>query len=205
MMSTVTRRLLVVGLLALLIAGAIGAAALATDNDHGLTVEVAEDPSRFVFAGNHLIEEGELAGFPDYGDYFVTQGYIYPEGTLGVDDAGVTCEFDADGIPTSCEPLYEPIGEWTCYGVHIGEGAATTEGAWVVTTQIFDITSHDYRTGTVVTEGFESPEVGKTVARAITGGTGQYSVVHGEQLQTYLGLDPEQLNVRMTNTFSLHG
>jgi len=203
-MSKLTRRLLFVGVLAVLIAGALGAAAMATGNDHGLTVEVAEDSSRFVPNGDHVIAEGDLAGLPAYGDFFVTQGYIYPEGTLGENDPGVSCEFDAAGVPTSCTPLYEPIGEWTCYGVHIGEGAATTEGAIVVTTQIYDFYDHN-RHGTIVTDGFEGAEIGGTVARAITGGTGDFAVVHGEQHQTFLGLHPDQFNVRLSSTFDLHG
>lgn len=203
-MSRMAKRLLIVGVLAVLIAGALGAAALATGDHHGFTVEVAEDSSRFVPNGDHLIEEGELAGLPDYGDFFVTQGWLYPDGTLGENDPGVKCEFDADGIPTTCEPLYEPIGEWTCYGVHIGEGAATTEGFIVATTQIYDFYDDD-RHGTIVTDGFEGVEIGGTVARAITGGTGNFAVVHGEQVQTYLGLHSEQFNVRLSSTFELHG
>lgn len=138
---------------------------------------------------------GDLDGFPDYGDGFITQGWIYPEGTLqGPDDPGVDCEFDENGFPTSCVPLYELIGTWTCYGTHVGEGAATTEGYMVVTTQIFDFS--DDGSKTVVTEGFERVNPGDVTERAVVGGTGRWSRARGTHSQESLGLHPEQFNVR---------
>lgn len=103
-----------------------------------LEVDVAEDPSRFVANGDHTLEEPQdVAGLPAYGDYCVTEGCIYPSGTLGRDDPGVECALDG-GMPTECTPLYDPIGQWTCYGVFVGDGAATSDGAWVITTQVFE-------------------------------------------------------------------
>jgi len=40
--------------------------------------DIAEDGTRFVFAEDPVFEDG----MPDYGNSFVTRGYIYPEGTL---------------------------------------------------------------------------------------------------------------------------
>ena len=53
---------------------------------------------------------------------------------------------------------------------------------------------------TIVTDGFESPEVGEVVTRAITGGTGRYMRARGEHRQEFLGLHPELFNVRSRNT-----
>lgn len=196
-----SRKVMLVAVLALAIVGVLSAAAMA-GNGKNLAVDVAEDPSRYVFTGTSLIEDGPLAGFPDNGDFFVTQGFIYPAGTLDADDPGVDCEVDEEGVATSCEPLYEPIGEWTCYGVHVGEGAATTEGAWVATTQIFELYD-DHGSQTIITEGFESPEVGETVRRAVTGGTGRYSTARGEQHQLFLGIHPDFFNVRTSNVLAV--
>ncbi len=166
-----------------------------------IEVDVAEDPSRFIFDGDHVLGSsyGDLEGFPAYGDGFITQGWIYPEGTLtGPDDSGLaSCEYDEDGIPISCEPKYEPIGVWTCYGEHVGEGAATTEGYMVITTQIFDFTEDG--TQTIVTSGFERLNPGDVTERAVTGGTGRWALARGEQRQTSYGLHPEFFNVRSTS------
>lgn len=186
-----TRNKLLMGVLAvvLLAIGAIAVGGLGNDPVDASawkqqTVDVAEDPSRFVFDGDHLIDEGDLAGLPAYGDGFVTQGWIYPAGTLSEDDPGVECEFNEEGLPTSCVPLYEPIGVWTCYGYHVGEGAATLAGYAVVTTQIFDFGEGD-GSQSIVTAGMESIGLGEVTYRSITGGTGTYSKARGQQTQTF--------------------
>lgn len=199
-MSVLAKRTITVAVLVMMLMAAVAVTALAGDRRSAITVDVAEDPSQFVFNGDHVLEEPpELAGFPAYGDFFVTQGFIYPEGTLDESDPGVTCDVDEEGAPTDCEPAYEPIGEWTCYGVHIGEGAATQEGAWVVTTQVFEL-EREGSTRTIVTDGFEGPEVGVPVIRAITGGTDRFARARGEHEQVSLGLHPELFNVRSQNT-----
>lgn len=188
---------------ALVVGGAATAQARGNAFVSSLAVDVTEDPSQFVITGTNVFPEGhELAGAPAYGESFVTQGYIYPAGTLVENDPGVTCQVDAEGFFISCDPLYEPIGEWTSYGVHIGNGAATTEEYWMVTTQIFDFFS-DGQSHTIVTDGFESPVIGGTVVRAITGGTGEFSGARGEQEVVGFGLHPELINMRSTNVFNL--
>ncbi len=195
------RRTTVILVVALLASAAIVTAAWANNNRwRDFEVEVAENPAAFVFAGDHVIPDGPLAGFPAYGDSFVTQGWIYPAGTLG-DGDGIVCDTADDGSLVSCEPEYpdQVIGEWTCYGVHIGEGAATETGAWVITTQNFNFGS-PYGEETIVTDGFESPE-DVEVDRAITGGTGSYRMARGEQTQVFLGLGEAYFNVLTYNEF----
>ena len=148
------------------------AGARAPSGEEVLRFDVAEDPTRFVFSSEHVHPDG----FPAYGNYFVTQGYIYPEGTLVDGEDGV----NEDGSPSLPD---EVLGEWTCWGVHIGDGGHTTEGAWVVTTQLFSLGSKK----TIVTDGYELSEVDVPGSRAITGGTGRYRGASGQQIQTLLG------------------
>jgi hypothetical protein len=66
---------------------------------------------------------------PAYGNAFVTQGYVYPAGTL---DGGVEGTL-ADGGPAFPDKV---IGTWTCDGYCVGEGFRTTTGTIVVTRQV---------------------------------------------------------------------
>lgn len=75
------------------------------------------------------------------------------------------------------------IGEWTCYGYFIGEGAHETADAWVATTQIDEFANGS----TLVSVGTELPQQAGTAARAITGGTGDYALARGEIDQTTNG------------------
>ena len=90
-----------------------------------LEVDIAEDGTRFVIDEAPVFDDG----FPAHGNPFVTQGYIYPAGTL-TDSNGV----NPDGTPEFPDKV---IGEWSCSGYFIGDGAHATEGAWVYTTQLF--------------------------------------------------------------------
>lgn len=139
------------------------------------TIEVAEDGTRFVFA-----EAPRLANdLPAYGNAFVTQGYIYPAGTL-TDNNGVL----VDGSPQFPDRV---IGEWTCWGYFVGEGADTTEGPWVVTTQVFEFFGAIPGEDTIVTVGFETPAGAGPAIRAVTGGSGDYGLARGDVTQVTLG------------------
>lgn len=144
-------------------------------HDRLLRFDVAEDPTRFVFAPTPVHDDG----LPAYGNYFVTQGYLYPEGTLD----------DSDGVLADGSPAFpdKVLGEWTCWGTHVGDGAHTGTGPIVVTTELFQL-GDGYEEATIVTEGYELVDVGEQIRRAITGGTGQYSAAAGEQRQRLLGL-----------------
>ena len=147
-------------------AGGVSLAAASDDRHRPRTLEVdiAEDGTRFVIDESPVFDDG----FPAYGNPFITQGYIYPAGTL-TDSNGV----NPDGSPEFPDKV---IGEWSCQGYFIADGAHTTEGSWVFTTQLFAFgTNADTGRNTVVVTGYEGAEVGKIVTGAITGGTGRYA------------------------------
>ncbi|WP_375552207.1 hypothetical protein [Rhodophyticola porphyridii] len=66
----------------LILAATIAASPLVAHADPLAGFDVAEDLSRFVYASAPVFDDG----MPAYGNAFVTQGYIYPAGTL---DGGV--------------------------------------------------------------------------------------------------------------------
>ena len=139
--------------------------------------DVAEDPTRFAFdKGGPLVE----SGMPAYGNGFITQGYIYPHETLADDDPGV----DVNG-----NPLYpdKVIGEWTCYGYMVGEGADTPTGPWAITEQIYSF-SEDAGNETIVSNGYELVDAHTPLYRAVTGGTGPYAGARGQVTQTLLAI-----------------
>ncbi|MGH3442545.1 MAG: hypothetical protein ACRDUY_11005 [Nitriliruptorales bacterium] len=156
-----------------------------------LRFDVAEDPTRFVFAPTPV----DADGLPAYGNYFITQGYLYPEGTLNGSDGVLP-----DGRPEFPDKV---LGEWTCWGSHVGEGAKTKTGPIVVTTQLYRLGD---RAGdrTVVTEGYELADVGVPVKRAITGGTGRFRSAGGEQVQRLLGFGASN-GVKLRVTLRIDG
>jgi hypothetical protein len=155
-------------------------------------IEVAEDGTRFAFDESPVFDDG----YPSYGNGFVTQGYIYPAGTLGTSN-GV----NPDGSPEFPDQV---IGEWTCYGYFVGDGAHTEQGAWVVTTQVFEFDSEAVGGETLVTVGPETPADAGPATRAVVGGTGRFGHVSGEVEQVTLGHNTSE-GVNATFTFALDG
>ena len=162
-----------------------GSAAQAADPGHSskaifgfeaILVDVAENGLRFVFDDAPVFDDGS----PAYGNGFLTEGYIYPAGTLG----------DANGVNPDGSPEFPNLvmGKWVCRGHFVGEGMQTERGPVVITTQTFFLGDG---TGErmVVTEGFELVDFGETVHRAIVGGTGTYSAARGEQEQILTGFN----------------
>lgn len=180
-------KLMAGGVLGALAIGALMAVAFVgvhkTEAQQHVNVEVVEIGSRFVPDETPVFDDD---GFPAYGAEFVTQGYIYPAGTV---------EEGHDGINPDGSPEYpdKVIGLWTCRGWHIGDGAHSEGQPWVATTQIFAFdgpTDFDQKGATtIVTDGFELPDVGIVVERAITGGTGAYQHASGVQRQSFLGFN----------------
>ncbi|MDJ0703648.1 MAG: hypothetical protein QNJ46_10245 [Leptolyngbyaceae cyanobacterium MO_188.B28] len=150
-----------------------------------LRIETAEDSTRFVFDDAPVLDNG----FPAYGNSFITQGYIYPAGTLNGGD-GV----NADGSPQYPDKV---IGRWVCKGWFVSqEGAAATSGELVITTQTFNF-GEALGNRTIVTEGWELAEVGTPVKRAVIGGTGEFRNVDGEASQVVIGMNAiEGFNLR---------
>ncbi len=151
-----------------------------------LRFEVAEDGNRFKFDDLNLHEDG----MPAYGTAFVTQGYIYPEGTLN----------GTNGVLENGEPEFPELvlGEWTCYGWMIGDGAHTQTGEWVISTQIYQFEDGS----TIITNGTEIADLNVAVTRAVTGGTGAHRSVSGEQSQILLGFTA-QMGVNLIVEFDL--
>ncbi|NLX10603.1 MAG: hypothetical protein GXY36_13180 [Chloroflexi bacterium] len=154
------------------------------DAPANLTLQVAEDGNRFIFDDGQLFPDG----LPNYGSAFVTQGYVYPEGTLN----------GTNGVLPNGEPEFpdQVLGEWTCYGWMIGEGAHTTTGQWVISTQVYQFSDGSM----LITDGFELVDFDVPLARAITGGTGTYRGATGEMVQTLHGFT-EQMGVNLTVEF----
>jgi hypothetical protein len=172
-------------------AGALGAmvAILAvavggTAKGEPISIEVAEIGSRYVTDPDQVDE----AGLPTRGNFFVTEGYIYPAGTLtcseGVCDGVV---YDEAGIPSPEFPD-QVIGTWTCYGAWVEDAATTMSGPNVVTTQIYDMGSAP-GADSIVTTGLELVDLDAPVSRAIVGGTGEHAGASGVQTQRLLGLN----------------
>jgi hypothetical protein len=138
-----------------------------------LQLEVVENGTKFTADGSLHFDDG----LPSYGATFVTEGYVYPAGTVQGTNGVLP-----DGSPEFPDKL---IGHWTCRGFHVGDGAHTTTGPEVVTHQILDFGAKP-GDESIMTDGFEYADVGLQIHRAIIGGTGQYSRARGEQLQTLL-------------------
>lgn len=143
-----------------------------------LAFDVSEDMNRFLFAEAPVFEDG----MPSYGNPFITEGYLYPAGTLDGNVSGV----NADGSPTWPD---EVVGTWTCRGYLVGEGAHATEGDMVISTQVLRL--GDDEAPILVTEGFERAD-DVLVSRAITGGTGPHAGARGEATQRMLGLNESE-------------
>ncbi len=122
---------------------------------------------------------------PAHGNAFVSQGYIYPAGTLEADTAGVL----EDGSPAFPDLV---LGTWTCEGYFVGEGANATTGVWVISRQVFVFENGD----TIITQGTEIVDTGIENLRPITGATGDYADVDGAMIQTLLGFS-EQMTVNV--------
>lgn len=162
--------------------------------DDTIEVDIAEDGTRFVIDDSPVFDDG----FPAYGNPFITQGYIYPAGTLTTSN-GV----NPDGSPEFPDRV---IGEWTCSGYFIADGAHTTEGSWVFTTQLFAFGDDaDSGAETLVVTGYEGVEAGGLVTGAITGGTGRYSLAQGDAEQELLGMNnPELATMGVNKTVTLN-
>ena len=156
-------------------------------------VDIAEDGTRFAFDQNGPLLEN---GYPAYGNAFVTQGYLYPNGTLD-DTNGVL----SDGSPEFPELV---LGTWTCWGFMIGDGAATVDGPWVISTQLFEFENDGVVTDAIVTVGTEAPPGNPAVQRAVTGGTGRFAIAGGQVAQTALGFNTSE-GVNLTVDFRLTG
>jgi hypothetical protein len=152
---------------------------LVTGADGALRFDVAEDGTRFVWSGNPALTDGLPAGATTY----VTQGYLYPEGTLDGTN-GVL----ADGSPEFPDKV---LGLWTCYGWWVNDPAHAGKSAPWITTHLFSF-GKEWGEAMLVSEGYSIDDVNAPLARAIVGGTGTYAGATGVQVETNLGYNPSK-------------
>ena len=139
-----------------------------------MAFDVAEDHTRIHMAAAPLHENG----MPAHGNAFVSQGYIYPEGTLADGTVGVL----EDGSPAFPDLV---LGTWTCDGYFVGEGGNATTGVWIISRQTFAFGDG----ATVVTQGTEIADIGQPNLRPVTGATGDFVGIEGGLIQTTLGFN----------------
>ena len=140
-----------------------------------IEIEIAENGKRFIPDEEPIFDDG----LPAAGAEFITDGYIYPAGTL-------TCNNnECNGVLESGEPEFPDLvmGKWVCRGWHISDGAHTETGPIVVTKQTYQMADGSL----ITTDGFELSDFDTEVWRAVTGGTGQFLNVRGQQQQSLLG------------------
>lgn len=147
-----------------------------TAADGTLRFDIAEDGTRFVW-GRPVFEDSLTA----HGSSYISQGYIYPEGTLSDKVDGV----NADGSPAFLEKV---LGQWSCNGWYIGDGTHATEGPWVISTQLYQFGS-EWGAATLISEDYVLPQTGGAIERAITGGAGPFANVRGQLADTNLGFN----------------
>jgi len=141
--------------------------------------DVAENGTRLAFDPS-FADDGGLAM---RGAAFVTEGYIYPAGTL-TDSNGVL----EDGSP---EFLDLVIGKWMSRGWVTEDFANATTGPFLATQHLYT-----FGTGmgsfTFVSDGEELIDPGVAITRPITGGSGPLSSSGGQIDQTLLGFNATQ-------------
>jgi hypothetical protein len=171
-----------------LVVGLAAPLAMATDaakhDFHGgqieFTVDVSEDFTKFVPAPP--IENT----IPQRGSFFITEGKIYPAGTINGD--GTT--FD----PTDPKGP-KAAGRWFCRGTHLvaGNEIPATKEPWVYTSQLYLLPDDG---ASIDTSGIEQTA---PIVRMVTGGTGRFKRIAGVQKQEFLGFNKlGGVNLRVT-------
>ena len=148
-----------------------------SDDTITFTVDVAEDFSLF---NPTLVKPTDTQ--PERGAFFVTEGNIFPRGTIKGDGA----TFDPNGAGA--------IGRWFCRGTHLVSATEfPTSPRSVHTAQLYLLPDESR---SIATEGVEG---NVTLLRAITGATGPFRGYIGEQKQTMLGFNATGgVNLRVT-------
>jgi hypothetical protein len=132
------------------------------------TIDVAEDMNLFVEPRVPVGTE------PLRGSFFVTEGKIFPAGTIPIVGGD---QFNPNLVAGS-------IGTWFCKGTFLVKGSVfeTTPMA-VLSDQVYLLEDDKQSIATTGTEG-STPTV-----RAVIGGTGPYAGYTGEQRQEFLGFN----------------
>jgi hypothetical protein len=141
-------------------------------------VDVAEDMNLFVEPRVPVGTE------PLRGSFFVTEGKIFPAGTIPVVGGD---QFDPNAISGS-------IGTWFCKGTFLARGSVFDKTPMaVLSDQVYLLPNDKQSVATTGAEG-SAPTV-----RAVIGGTGAYAGYVGEQKQEFLGFNKTGgVNLRVT-------
>jgi hypothetical protein len=131
-------------------------------------VDVAEDFTKFVPT---KVKPEDTQ--PERGSFFVTEGRVFPVGTIEGDGA----DFDPS--------QRGHVGVWICRGTHLVAGSEIPAASWWVDSAQLFVLGRQAKEQ-LTTEGLEGSG---TVTRVVTGGTGNYAGWTGEQRQTFLGLN----------------
>ena len=120
---------------------------------------------------------------PERGSFFVTEGRVFPAGTIQGDGAS----FDPNSRGH--------IGVWICRGTHlVAASEIPAAKLWVNSAQLFVLGRQAKEQ--IATEGIEGSGL---VTRIVTGGAGNYAGFVGEQRQEFLGFNPTGgVNLRVT-------
>jgi hypothetical protein len=141
------------------------------------TIDVAEDMAKFVEPRVPVNTE------PLRGSFFVTQGNIYPAGTIprvGGD------QFDPN--------MSGAMGTWFCKGTFLVSGSQFDKSEMAVLSDQVYLLPNDSRS--IATTGTEG---NGTAIRMVIGGTGAYAGYTGEQRQEFLGFNKSGgVNLRVT-------
>jgi hypothetical protein len=171
---------------ALAIAGVVNTAPTATAQMNNFsqekiefTIDVAEDMAKFIEPRVPLNTE------PLRGSFFVTEGNIYPAGTIPATGGD---QFDPN--------LPGALGKWFCKGTFLVAGSVFDKSATaVLTDQLFLYPDDKQSIATTGTEG------NGLAVRTVIGGTGRYVGFMGEQRQEFLGFNKSGgVNLRVTFT-----
>jgi hypothetical protein len=125
---------------------------------------------------------------PERGSFFVTEGRVFPAGTI-------------EGDGSTFDPYRSGhIGIWICRGTHLVSASEIPAAPlWVTSAQLFVLGRQGKEH--IATEGIEGSG---TVRRTVTVGAGNYAGFVGEQQQTFLGFNSTGgVNLRVTFTLWL--
>jgi hypothetical protein len=154
-----------------------------TGTDGALRFDVAENAIGYAWAGDPPLTDG----LPARRTAFLTQGYIYPAGTLTAENGVLP-----DGAPEFPDKV---LGQWSCWGWFLGADAPAGTARWL-TTHLVNL-GGAWGEATLVSEGYSIDEPEVALPRAIVGGTGPYAGARGVQMETNLGFNASNgINVR---------
>jgi hypothetical protein len=185
-----------------LMAGSSLAAQALTESAHAaspslttreLSFDVACNGITFSALGPTINNDGRR---PAAGAPFFLEGIIYQIGTLTASNG-----LSANGVPEFPDLR---IGTWYCRGYFIKEAAASTQGPFVVTTHMYDLSIDMAGKTSLISEGIEQAALNTPFLRALTGGTGVYNSASGQVEQTVIGSNATRFaNLRFN--FKLNG